>query len=121
MRPDPVSGNGGDLTKLPKWAREEIERLRSNLLHHQRRADEALASVGWSRRDGGLRHLLAPPGAVVRWWLGDDGEARDRWVDVRWDDDLGGLHISTHSEEVRLHPRAANLVLLSVRDRAADL
>ena len=82
-----------DITKLPRWAQHEIERLRANADHYQRKFEEAEKNM----LKRGL--LDIGNGKRIDWLLRVDGE----------------IEISAYDGEVQILPRASNSITIRVR------
>lgn len=107
------------LDKLPRWARHEIQRLRSDL--ESCRRDLAMA-LGGAKTDievepyrEGEKCYLSPR-STVRYWI---GPRIDDYVDVRllkYND--GSRRVSVHgSSLIQVEPSAANVVHVKLQER----
>lgn len=99
-----------DISKLPKWAQSEIERLQRDNTDLRRKLDEIQDGSGpmvWYEIMDGVTHGI-PDGAVVRAQVG--GEKIE--ISVQGD----ALRISSIMRSIIVQPQSANVVRVRVAD-----
>lgn len=103
--------SAGDVTKLPKWAQQEIEQLSGSVEHHKRRLRESIpqgegASDTIVYMGYGEEHVGLPNGTPIRFQT-DAGV-----VEVR----AKGDHVEIHANggSIALFPHVSNVVKVKV-------
>lgn len=103
------------LAKLPKYAREEIEGLRSQVDYYERRIGTIFGehqNTDTVIRDHGSQAMWLPSHTSVRF-----GRLED-WVDVRTNDDGDGIRIYA-SGSLYVCPHSSNVAMAHIQNRAS--
>ena len=101
--------------KLPKWAQDELERLRQNVAYHKTRALSATSLHGALtdtrvRELGGKRHGL-PPGTRVE--FGTQEQVQQEEAVTVFRDDNGDINI-TALAQLMVKPWSTNQIIVKV-------
>lgn len=101
--------------KLPKWAQDELERLRRELATAKRDRAEAFSRHPGTDvlRHDGTDYCDLPPGSTIRFVV---GEHFADWVDVRVREEAGEKLVDICGGDLfQVLPRAANAIRIRVK------
>ena len=99
-----------NIERLPKWAQQEIRRLRADLALTQKRLDAALEAAGFSDPQGPFDYAIVPTGErAVRFRGSDPGT----YIEIRPRDK--GLELLGYRGLI-LSPEARNVVTVSLEE-----
>jgi hypothetical protein len=104
---------GRDLSRLPKWAQDEIERLQRDLGYAQAKLAEGLEDSDTFADPYGAVMRSLGSGPLIRF----GGEGHEGTFDARWHE--GALHIHGNAGmrgEMVILPQVSNSITLAIRE-----
>lgn len=118
------NASGNDRSKLPKWARMEMEKLEADLRATKRdlagssvvfeRFGDKPDSVAVSRSCGSMEYASMPRDTRVQFWF--TRYNRPVMIEV-YQDSVGDVLVRTESDQMSVEPRSSNVVAVKFAPR----